>query len=268
MGKTLLRMHSTRRVTPSMSIRVPNANKAPEFVHIFVRHSHASFPTHTRRRKMSRSPRQADHRTRRESFMCSTGATRRALSTSLGPTALLPGAILYDRAGFASWLSTSSRRCLSTTAFGILRLCSAVKSLSASPCAKWIPWTEKQVPNKFAVALIQMACGPEPADNLSKALDRVSEAARMGADVVCLPELFQTQYFCQREETDVCDVAEPIPGGGTEVLAAAALKNDVVLIASLFEKRAPGLYHNTAANFDFDGVLRGSFRQMHTPHHP
>src|SRR5208337_2592733 len=84
-----------------------------------------------------------------------------------------------------------------------------------------------------------MSCGPEPTDNLAKALERVSEAARQGADVVCLPELFQTQYFCQREDAALFDLAEPIPGAGTEKLAAAARKNKVVLIASLFEKRAP-----------------------------
>src|SRR6267143_39628 len=101
-----------------------------------------------------------------------------------------------------------------------------------------------------------MSCGPEPADNLAKALDRIAEAARKGAHVVCLPELFQTQYFCQREDAALFDLAEPIPGPGTEKLAAAARQNKVVLIASLFEKRAPGLYHNTAAIFDSDGVPR------------
>src|SRR5271169_5085800 len=102
-----------------------------------------------------------------------------------------------------------------------------------------------------------MSCGPEPADNLAKALARVAEASRKGADVVCLPELFQTQYFCQREDAALFDLAEPIPGATTEKLAAAALKNKVVLLASLFEKRAPGLYHNTAAIFDGQGDLDG-----------
>ena len=73
-----------------------------------------------------------------------------------------------------------------------------------------------KVPDKFTVALIQMSCGPEPADNLAKALDRVAEAARKGADVVCLPELFQTQYFCQREDAALFDLAEPIPGPSTQ----------------------------------------------------
>src|SRR5271167_1178137 len=104
-----------------------------------------------------------------------------------------------------------------------------------------------------------MSCGPEPADNLAKALDRVEAAARKGADVVCLPELFQTQYFCQREDAALFDLAEPIPGPTSQTLAAAALKNEIVLIASLFEKRAPGLYHNTAAIFDSDGMLGGIY---------
>jgi len=124
------------------------------------------------------------------------------------------------------------------------------------------------VREKFTVALIQMSCGPEPAGNLAKALDRVADAARKGADVVCLPELFQTQYFCQREDAALFDLAEPIPGAGTAKLAAAARQNKVVLIASLFEKRAPGLYHNTAAIFDSDGGLRGIYRKMHIPDDP
>jgi N-carbamoylputrescine amidase len=86
--------------------------------------------------------------------------------------------------------------------------------------------------------------------------------------VVCLPELFQTQYFCQREDHSLFDLAEPIPGPTTEKLSAAARNNGVVLIASLFEKRAAGVYHNTAAIFDSDGSLRGLYRKMHIPDDP
>jgi len=86
--------------------------------------------------------------------------------------------------------------------------------------------------------------------------------------VVCLPELFQTQYFCQREDASLFDLAEPIPGPATEKLAATARKHGIVLIASLFEKRAPGMYHNTAAVFDTDGTLRGIYRKMHIPDDP
>ncbi len=102
---------------------------------------------------------------------------------------------------------------------------------------------------KFTVGLVQMSCGPNPEENLAKALARVADAAKT-AQVVCLPELFQTQYFCQREDHALFDLAEPIPGPTTEKLAAAAKKHGVVLVASLFEKRAMGVYHNTAAIFD------------------
>jgi N-carbamoylputrescine amidase len=113
-----------------------------------------------------------------------------------------------------------------------------------------------------------MSCGPEPNDNLHKALARVAEAAQRGAQVVCLPELFQTQYFCQREDASLFDLAEPIPGPTTAKLSEVAGKHGLVLVASLFEKRAPGIYHNTAAVFDTDGALRGIYRKMHIPDDP
>jgi N-carbamoylputrescine amidase len=121
---------------------------------------------------------------------------------------------------------------------------------------------------KFHVGLVQMSCGPEPRQNLQKALDRIGESASRGAQAVCLPELFETQYFCQREDAALFDLAEPIPGPATEQLSQAARKHRVVLIASLFEKRAPGVYHNTAAIFDTDGKLRGIYRKMHIPDDP
>ena len=120
----------------------------------------------------------------------------------------------------------------------------------------------------FRIGLVQMSCGPEPEENLQQALARVEDASNRGARVVCLPELFQTQYFCQREDASLFDLAEPIPGRTTERLAAAARKDGIVLIASLFEKRAPGIYHNTAAVFDADGTLRGIYRKMHIPDDP
>ena len=122
--------------------------------------------------------------------------------------------------------------------------------------------------DKFQVGLIQMSCGPEPEENLRKALDRVAEAAKRGAQVVCLPELFQTQYFCQREDSSLFDLAEPIPGPSTAKLSEAARQHSIVLVASLFERRAAGIYHNTAAIFDTDGVLRGIYRKMHIPDDP
>jgi N-carbamoylputrescine amidase len=123
-------------------------------------------------------------------------------------------------------------------------------------------------PETFQIALVQMSCGPEPEQNLQKAIDRVGDAAGQGANVVCLPELFQTQYFCQREDVALFDLAETIPGPSSEKLSAAARKNSVVLITSLFEKRARGVYHNTAAIFDKDGSLAGIYRKMHIPDDP
>jgi N-carbamoylputrescine amidase len=113
-----------------------------------------------------------------------------------------------------------------------------------------------------------MSCGPEPEANLQKAIDRVADAAGRGAQVICLPELFQTQYFCQREDASLFDLAEPIPGPTSAKLGEVAKKHNIVLVASLFEKRAPGVYHNTAAVFDSDGTLRGLYRKMHIPDDP
>jgi N-carbamoylputrescine amidase len=142
------------------------------------------------------------------------------------------------------------------------------KDASFSP-AIFVRGGRKRVsPEKFRVALIQMSCGPEPEQNLEKAITRVADAAGRGAQVVCLPELFQTQYFCQREDHSLFDLAEPIPGPASDKLAAAARQHGVVLIASLFERRAPGVYHNTAAIFDSDGSLRGLYRKMHIPDDP
>jgi len=121
---------------------------------------------------------------------------------------------------------------------------------------------------KFRVGLVQMSCGPDPEKNLGHALDMVRDAAGRGAHVVCLPELFQTQYFCQREDASLFDLAEPVPGPTTARLSELAKQLHIVLIASLFEKRAAGVYHNTAAIFDADGSLRGLYRKMHIPDDP
>ncbi len=122
--------------------------------------------------------------------------------------------------------------------------------------------------NSFRVALIQMACSPSPEANLDRAIDHVRRAARDGAQMICLPELFQTQYFCQREDHAMFDLAEPIPGPATERLAAVAREEKVSIIASLFERRAPGIYHNTAAVLEEDGTLAGVYRKMHIPDDP
>lgn len=127
--------------------------------------------------------------------------------------------------------------------------------------------TEKPA-EKFRIALVQMAATPDSAQNLEHAIERVREAARLGAQVVCLPELFQTQYFCQREDPALFDLAEPIPGPTTAKLSALAKQTGIVLIASLFEKRAAGIYHNTAVIFDADGSILGLYRKMHIPDDP
>ena len=123
-------------------------------------------------------------------------------------------------------------------------------------------------PEKFRVGLAQMVATPDPEKNLQHALDLVRQAAARGAQIVCLPELFQTQYFCQREDAALFDLAEPIPGPTTARLAAVAKELRIVLIASLFEKRAAGVYHNTAVLFDADGSLLGLYRKMHIPDDP
>lgn len=123
-------------------------------------------------------------------------------------------------------------------------------------------------PEVFTVGLVQMSCSPDPDENLRRAGDKVREAARKGAEVVCLPELFRTQYFCQREDAALFDLAEPIPGPTTELMSTIARENKVVVIASVFERRARGLYHNTAVLLDTDGSIKGVYRKMHIPDDP
>ena len=121
---------------------------------------------------------------------------------------------------------------------------------------------------KYNVGLVQMRMGPDPEANFASAVERIREAARQGAKIVCLPELFRTQYFCQREELALFDLSEEIPGSSTARLAEVAREARVVVIASLFERRAPGLYHNTAVTLNADGDLAGVYRKMHIPDDP
>jgi N-carbamoylputrescine amidase len=123
-------------------------------------------------------------------------------------------------------------------------------------------------PKKFKVGLVQMSMGPNPEKNMVHAMEMVRDAAGRGAKIVCLPELFQTQYFCQREDPSLFDLAEPIPGPSTAQLSELAKHLRIVIIASLFEKRALGIYHNTAAIFEMDGSLCGLYRKMHIPDDP
>jgi N-carbamoylputrescine amidase len=121
---------------------------------------------------------------------------------------------------------------------------------------------------KVAIALLQHACTAEPAANLKKTLALADEAAQRGAQVICTQELFRSQYFCQNEDHANFRLAEKIPGPATEAFQKLAKKRGVVVIASLFEKRASGLYHNTAAIIDADGSLLGIYRKMHIPDDP
>jgi N-carbamoylputrescine amidase len=123
-------------------------------------------------------------------------------------------------------------------------------------------------PRAFTVGLVQMAMSADPAENLERGAARVAEAARRGASVVCLPELFRARYFCQREDARLFDLAEPVPGPTTERLAPAARAAGVTVIAPVFERRAPGLYHNSAAVIGADGSLLGLYRKMHIPDDP
>ncbi len=121
---------------------------------------------------------------------------------------------------------------------------------------------------KYNVGLVQMRMGAEPEANFEAALGHIREAARLGAKVVCLPELFRTQYFCQREDLRLFDLAEAIPGPSTARLSELACELRVAIIASLFERRAPGLYHNTAVTLNADGAIAGVYRKMHIPDDP
>jgi N-carbamoylputrescine amidase len=113
-----------------------------------------------------------------------------------------------------------------------------------------------------------MACSPDPNENLAKAEWRIREAAGRGAQVICLQELFRTQYFCREEKDELFALAESIPGPTTERLGRLARELKVVVIAPLFERRAPGLYHNTAAVLGAKGELLGIYRKMHVPDDP
>jgi N-carbamoylputrescine amidase len=120
----------------------------------------------------------------------------------------------------------------------------------------------------LSLALVQMECSEDPGENLARALERVEQAARDGARVVCLPELFRSRYFCQREDPKHFALAESIPGPATEALSKCAAALGVVIVASIFEKRAEGLYHNTAVTLDADGSVAGRYRKMHIPDDP
>jgi N-carbamoylputrescine amidase len=134
-----------------------------------------------------------------------------------------------------------------------------VKSKIENPKSKMAPVT---------LALLQHACSADPAANLAKTLALAERAVRRGANIICTQELFRSEYFCQSEDYAHFALAESIPGPTTEIFQAFARTHGVVVIASLFERRAPGLYHNTAVIIDADGTLLGRYRKMHIPDDP
>src|SRR5215475_527995 len=128
--------------------------------------------------------------------------------------------------------------------------------------------TMAEVRDKTVIGLVQMSCEPEPKKNLDKAVAQIEDAARRGANVVCLQELFRSRYFCQTEDNAQFDLAEAIPGPSTEVIGKVAAARKVTVVASLFERRAAGVYHNTAAVIDANGQVIGKYRKMHIPDDP
>lgn len=118
------------------------------------------------------------------------------------------------------------------------------------------------------IGTVQMSCTADPAENLAKAQEKIREAAEKGAQIVCLQELFTSLYFCDVEDYENFNLAEPIPGPSTDALAILAKELGVVIIASLFEKRTHGIYHNTTAVLDADGAYLGKYRKMHIPDDP
>jgi len=122
--------------------------------------------------------------------------------------------------------------------------------------------------DSFRIGLVQMSCSLDPNENLAKAEWKVREAAAKGAQVICLPELFRSQYFCREEKAELFALAESIPGPSTEALGKLARELKVVIVGSLFERRAAGLYHNTVAVLGPDGEITGLYRKMHIPDDP
>ena len=122
--------------------------------------------------------------------------------------------------------------------------------------------------NLLEVGMVQMSCTKDMQENIGKALTRIRQCAELGAQLIVLPELHNSVYFCQHENASLCDLAEPIPGPSTETFGALAKKLGVVIVLSLFERRAPGIYHNTAVVMEKDGSIAGKYRKMHIPDDP
>ena len=131
-----------------------------------------------------------------------------------------------------------------------------------------MPKENKSQKDEVTIGLVQMGMGADPQANLNKAIKRIGEAASKGAQVICLPELFKSQYFCQEEDALNFNLAETIPGSTTNAISKAAKESNASVIAGIFEKRARGLYHNSAAVIDSSGKLIGVYRKMHIPDDP
>ncbi len=123
-------------------------------------------------------------------------------------------------------------------------------------------------PSTVSIGLIQMSSAAGPEANLKKAVQKITEASQKGAEIVCLQELFRTRYFCQEYDSENFSLAETIPGPTTDKLSQLAKQKSIVILAALFEKRAEGIYHNTAVVIDADGSIRGKYRKMHIPDDP
>jgi len=125
-----------------------------------------------------------------------------------------------------------------------------------------------QMSDKFVIGLVQMRSTKDADENLARASEKIREAAKRGAQIVCMDELFRGEYFCRKEDAALFDLAEAVPGPTTEALAKVARESKVAIVASLFERRAAGLYHNTCAVIDADGTFLGKYRKMHIPDDP
>lgn len=141
-------------------------------------------------------------------------------------------------------------------------------ALPARIAPRFFSWYDVAVNGKFTIGLVQMRSTANAQDNLARVSARIREAAARGAQIVSTHELFCSEYFCRSENADFFDLAEPVPGPTTEALAKVAKEKKIVIVASLFERRAAGIYHNTCAVLDADGAFLGKYRKMHIPDDP
>ncbi len=174
------------------------------------------------------------------------------------------GAYASGRAFVWRWarLELGTRHCTLIVLYGRLEVPGDKQRLKGAKCLMSGDATS------VTVGLIQMAISADRSENLSSAEQLIVEAAQRGAQIICLPELFLTPYFCQVEDPAMFDLAEPVPGPTTDALGKLAARLGVVVVAPLFERRAKGVYHNSAAVLDTDGRLAGLYRKMHIPHDP